>query len=255
MPSFVTEKPETVPVLNCDDHGEYMVRYVKWFNGKFMVSECCPECAKAEKLQEERDQADAERERKEENTRRLKMRSGLSPRNINVRFKDYDQSSPEKKNAHDCVKSFAKSIYDGYETPSLILSGKVGTGKTMLACATMNALMPLKSCHMIKLIDMFREIKNTWRKDSERSEIDLLNFFSKVDLLIIDEVGVNFDSDTEKMFIFDVIDGRYQNMKPTMIISNLNIDGISAIMGERVIDRLRDGGGDVVAFDWESHRK
>ena len=66
---------------------------------------------------------------------------------------------------------------------------------------------------------------------------------------------MQFGSDTEKMFMFDIIDGRYENMKPTILISNLNREGVAEIIGERVIDRLRDGGGECLSFDWESGRK
>ena len=42
---------------------------------------------------------------------------------------------------------------------------------------------------------------------------------------------------------------------PTVLISNLGIDAIKDAVGERIIDRLREDGGDLVAFDWDSHRK
>ena len=71
---------------------------------------------------------------------------------------------------------------------------------------------------------------------------------------MLDEVGSQFGSDTEKLFIFDIIDGRYQNMKPTILISNLDIDGIKDAIGDRCVDRLREGGGMMVAFNWGSQR-
>ena len=54
--------------------------------------------------------------------------------------------------------------------------------------------------------------------------------------------------------MFDIIDGRYQEMKPTILISNLAIAGIKDLIGERVIDRLREDGGKLVSFDWPSYR-
>ena len=88
----------------------------------------------------------------------------------------------------------------------------------------------------------------------ELREAGLIEFYSRLDLLVIDEVGVQFGSDTEKMFMFDIIDGRYQEMKPTILISNLAIEGIKKLMGERIIDRLREDGGKAVSFDWPSYR-
>ena len=70
----------------------------------------------------------------------------------------------------------------------------------------------------------------------------------------VDEIGVQFGSDTEKMFIFEVLDGRYNKMKPTILISNLPISGIKECIGDRCIDRLREDGGKVIVFDFESQR-
>ena len=56
------------------------------------------------------------------------------------------------------------------------------------------------------------------------------------------------------MFVFDVINGRYEEELPTVIISNLDVAGVKEIIGDRCIDRLRQDGGKVIAFDWESQR-
>ena len=125
----------------------------------------------------------------------------------------------------------------------------------MLANCVANSLVASHSVRIIKLVDMVREIKNTWQRGTEASEIDVINHYTQLDLLIIDEAGIGFNSDTEKMLIFDIIDGRYQNMKPTMIISNLDMDELTSAIGERVIDRLRDGGGQKLVLNWESYRK
>jgi len=91
----------------------------------------------------------------------------------------------------------------------MIMVGGVGTGKTLLASAILDALVDKHDCWIIKTIDLIRRIKSTWSKDSEKSEEDVINHFINVDLLVIDEVGSQFGSDTEKLFIFDIIDGRF----------------------------------------------
>ena len=74
------------------------------------------------------------------------------------------------------------------------------------------------------------------------------------ELLILDEVGVQFGSETEKLMLFDVLNERYEKRKPCVLLSNLAIDDVKAFLGERVFDRLREDGGEAVAFDWESYR-
>lgn len=250
----IQEIPETPEVFNCKKHGEYEERYMPWVGGGYYAFSYCPKCAEDEKAIEEEREKQKSIEIQEKRLLSMKIKAGVSPRNVDVKFSSFSASTPQMEVAKKKVYSFARGIYDGNNVSSLILSGKVGTGKTMLACATINALIESKKCRMVKLIDMFRELKDTWRKESSKTELELISWYSKLDLLVIDEVGVNYDSDTEKMFIFDIIDGRYQNMKPTMIISNLGIDGIKGLIGDRAYDRLKDGGGEVVAFDWESQR-
>ena len=77
---------------------------------------------------------------------------------------------------------------------------------------------------------------------------------SETDLLILDEVGVQFGSDTEKLILFDVLNERYEKRRPTLVLSNLSLPDVEQYLGERIFDRLREDGGEAVVFDWESHR-
>jgi DNA replication protein DnaC len=43
-------------------------------------------------------------------------------------------------------------------------------------------------------------------------------------------------------------------MLPTVLVSNLDVEGVKQCIGDRVYDRLRDDGGKVIAFTWGSMR-
>jgi DNA replication protein DnaC len=48
-------------------------------------------------------------------------------------------------------------------------------------------------------------------------------------------------------------------MRPTIVISNHPIDSVSGpsirkAVGDRILDRLREGGGSQITFNWDSHR-
>lgn len=73
-------------------------------------------------------------------------------------------------------------------------------------------------------------------------------------MLILDEVGVQFGSESEKIILFEILNERYLNMKPTILISNLNPAALQEYVGERVMDRMRENGGIILKFDWKSHR-
>ena len=41
---------------------------------------------------------------------------------------------------------------------------------------------------------------------------------------------------------------------PTILLSNLPVEEVTGYLGERVVDRIREDGGRIVRFTWESHR-
>jgi DNA replication protein DnaC len=139
---------------------------------------------------------------------------------------------------------------------NLIMLGGVGAGKTHLSVGIANHIMATgKTALFTSVIGAVRSIKETYRRDSEATEGSAIRKLCEPDLLILDEVGVQFGTDAEKIILFEIINGRYEDMKPTVIISNLNIEGLTEYLGERVIDRLREGGGKVIMFNWASYRR
>ncbi|WP_445425193.1 ATP-binding protein [Alishewanella sp. HL-SH06] len=252
--SFINAMPATPELNKCDKHGEYQTRYIQ-LGERFMVNAMCPACAAENNAANEAAEQAEQKRQAAEYLRRQRLDAGVSLRNCAVKFEDYFPADKEQAANLKAVQDFTKNIANGGRG-NVVMCGGVGTGKTMLACASVNTLLAKgKRCKIIKLIDLIRELKDTWRKGSETNEIKLIKFYSNIDLLVLDEVGLQFDSDTEKLFIFDVIDGRYQNMLPTMLISNLDITGVKQAIGERVVDRLREDGGTVLAFRGASQRK
>jgi DNA replication protein DnaC len=75
-----------------------------------------------------------------------------------------------------------------------------------------------------------------------------------LDLLLLDEVGVQFGSEAEMIQLTEVLDARYSAMKPTLVISNCDRAGLEKFLGVRAVDRLRDNGGMLLVFDWPSWR-
>lgn len=238
-------------LTSCKTHGEFIGKFYTINEGGKSYGGACQKCLAIanEKEQAEKDKVD--KGRAEARKIRARENSGISKRNLHKNFTDYICTSEmQEKAKNDCERYVENFPTD----KSLIMVGGVGTGKTLLASAMLDSLVDRHRCEMIKVIDLIRYLKATWKKDSESSEQDIIDYYTKLDLLILDEVGSQFGSDTEKLFIFDVIDGRYQDMKPTILISNLDIEGVKDCIGERCVDRLREGGGSMIAFNWESSR-
>ena len=61
--------------------------------------------------------------------------------------------------------------------------------------------------------------------------------------------------DKKMMLMFRVINKRYEDMKPTFLISNLSESDLSKYIGERTIDRFHENHGAVFVFNWDSYRR
>ena len=251
----INDIPSTPEIKTCEKHGDYEVKYSRISETRCWVFDNCRTCVDENelkaKIKEENEKLERDIENKKKRRERNRVDAGISKRNLYKTFSDYNCDNEGQAKAKNDCERFVK------EFPcekSMIMVGGVGTGKTLLASAMLDSLVDNNRCEIIKVIDLIRHLKSTWAKDSEDTEEDIIKYFIKLDLLILDEVGSQFGSDTEKLFIFDIIDGRYQDMKQTVLISNLDIVGIKDVIGERCVDRLREGGGSMIAFDWKSSR-
>lgn len=248
--------PDLPKTITCKVHGDYELKAFPFYTrSRYSVNAVCPSCVdeRDEHLKNFKSAVDKERAKRKiisnlEN-------SGLSKRHFNKTFDNYVTDTSEKQSALTKCKILAEQIKNDTTANNLIMVGGVGTGKTHLASAILRDIIENgKRCSLWSLIEIIRSLKATWAKDSDDTEERILKHLTNTPLLIIDEVGVQFGSDTEKMFIFDIINGRYENMLPTVIISNLDINGVKELIGERCVDRLREDGGQVVAFNWDSNR-
>ena len=70
---------------------------------------------------------------------------------------------------------------------------------------------------------------------------------------MLDEIGVQFATDAERIQMFDILNRRYADLRPTVLITNLKVPEIEETLGERVFDRFREV-ATVVTFDWPSFR-
>ena len=178
----------------------------------------------------------------------------IGQRYIGMTFADHKEvNSKAAKVKADCV-NYAESFQRGSGC-SLLMIGSPGTGKNMLSAIICQDLHKrgFSSYHTTAL-KLVRSIKDTWR-DKTSSEQEAIDALVNPDLLVIDEIGVQFGSPTEQLFLTEVINDRYNLRRPTILISNLKMSQLTEVMGERVIDRFYDDGSKVLVFDWPSYRR
>lgn len=241
---------------HCEKHGVYRSRVLIMRPDNRPLMSCCPTCA------EESREADRQRKLKEElakradDVRRVVEYSCIPARFLNRQFSDYQAKGIGQTIALQACQSFAEDWPDRLKNGgSLVLTGGPGTGKTHLACAIGLHIMRehLASVYFATVATMLRGIKDTYRKDSEQGEQDAIDDLIRPRLLILDEVGVQVGSEHEKMLMFEVLNARYQENRPSILISNLASDELETFLGHRLMDRYRECGS-VLAFNWDSYR-
>lgn len=163
------------------------------------------------------------------------QRSAIPPR-----FKDASLSGNVFKSqisAFEDARYFVNE-FDGCNCGGIIIYGDVGTGKTHIACAIGSDLIRKNKLVMYcTILEITLCVKKSWSKSNE-SEFDIYKEFEKPDLLIIDEIGVQYGSQFETMVLSTIVDMRSQNKRPTILISNLEPGEIMENIGVRTMDRI-----------------
>lgn len=238
----------------CAVHGHYEAKVINLLSKTILTT--CPQCADDQNRLDAQRQAEIAAHQRELAVQRLFGKSGIPPRFAQRNFENYRATSSSQKRALTIAKTYAEQFDERLrDGGGLVFHGKPGTGKTHLACAIANAIIPTGRSVLFQTVyAAIRCIKDTFRKDSPSSEAQVIRGFMKPDLLILDEVGVQFGSDTEKLILFEILNGRYEQVRPTILLSNLPETELVEFVGSRNVDRLKEGGGVVLAFDWDSYR-
>ena len=102
--------------------------------------------------------------------------------------------------------------------------------------------------------EIIRVFKRSMARDAGFTEGDVINELASFDLLVIDEVGAQAGTHYELSVLHEVLDRRYNLIRPTVVVSNLNAQSLGQYIGERALDRLRENKALLVGFTWESAR-
>lgn len=130
----------------------------------------------------------------------------------------------------------------------IYLYGNKGIGKTHITACVANAL--LSKCVPVLFTNLFeisKAVKATFKRDSIRTEQDLIEEFGRVSFLFFDDLGTEIftkgENDTWLQgLLFDLINKRYNNNKPTVFSSNYDLNELVTKRGimDKTVDRIRE---------------
>lgn len=185
-------------------------------------------CDKAKEYWNEKDKQDAE----EQKRKRFKNM-------INVIYKQnyvgrkYQKLNFENfiidlnnKNAVKMANDYIIKNKDKILSNGLIIMGESGIGKTHLAAAIANKLIENdKIVLMGRLTTLLDMIKETFR-DNTKSENELIELYSNVDMIIIDDLGTEKISSWALEKLYTIIQNRFENGLPIIITTRFDKKGL-----------------------------
>ena len=184
-------------------------KYVKMLPEPFYVLEPCPKC---QQIEEENEKI---------NYRQALIKSNVSDEFQDKSFEDMEDLSPSFTMAKSRAMKYCKNAKackeGGY---GIYFYGDNGRGKTALMSCMVHELVKQKySCYIAKFEEMSKKIFN------KKLTIE---FLQQVDFLFIDDIGTeriikNDDNLWITGLMFQVIDYREANKKPTIFTSNKKI--------------------------------
>ena len=143
---------------------------------------------------------------------------------------------------------FGAKASDSIVSTDILLFGAIGTGKTYISCAFALELIK-RDRKSVKFITEYDLLALYFEKNYQS-----FKSFKECEILILDEIGKRVLAEWQRVQLEELLSHRYNEMLPTVYITNLEQDDFRTFLGSRLADRLRENGLKRFAFDGESLR-
>ena len=178
--------------------------------------------------------------------------------------RDLELYGEEWKAAYETAISLAES------GGIIVAYGRRGTGKTQIAyeiaknATFQNPHSPKKEWAFswepkfrpaiyTKAMDIFIDLKNGFSRKNEPSEKEVIQRLVDAIFLVIDEAHVRGETKYEDDKLTHIIDKRYDAMRPTMLITNLEKKQFADQLSPSILSRISEIGGGIEC-NWQSYR-
>lgn len=135
--------------------------------------------------------------------------------------------------------SFCKNYAENFHLPysSMIIRGRTGLGKTHLSLSIASEVLA-KGYSVIygSAPDFFRRVEK--EHFGVHTDTDTLEMLIKTDLLVLDDLGAEFESKFYCSVLYNIINDRLNASLPTVISTNLELSEIETRYGERIYSRI-----------------
>ena len=205
--------------------------------GRVLTDDERDEIIKKEELQRKKD-----KENEKIRTIYNEFTRQVPPRFKDATFSSFQCSSDKQRKTVEYLKTGG----------SAVIYGSNGVGKTHLAYAACEyQARKGKIAKYILAFDFFNEIRKSF---SDGSADKVVGKYAGYDLLVIDEIDKTQGTPTEFVYMYSLINKRYNYMKPTILITNARPEEFSAIIGQSALDRVASD-GKVIDLTGDNYRQ
>ena len=153
----------------------------------------------------------------------------------------YQSVSYETDVPEEVKQTFAEQIRN---RNGMYIYGEAGVGKTHLACALAKYLLESGIDVMFyNTGDFLEKLREEFQKTDEEEDYFFSLFRETMDfkgVLVFDDIGAEKISDWARERIYLIINKKYEDMVPIIFTSNVDLEIISARMGDRVASRIKE---------------
>lgn len=151
-----------------------------------------------------------------------------------------NQTKSPRKNVELIMQTCVNFCNDfGKKYENLILFGKTGLGKTFLShCIAKELLDKGKTVLYFTAIQLFQMAENE-RFNKDKDKHQYLDIVLSVDLLIIDDLGTEMNTVFTNSELYNIINVRLLEQKPTIINSNLEPSELKTTYSDRIVSRIQ----------------
>lgn len=220
-----------------------------------VICKCMREAEQKAKEQEEYN-------RKMQRLDKIRSASLLGERYKNTTFDNTDLTvGGDFEKAFNRCRKYCDIADDALEKGyGIYIYGNSGTGKTHLTACICNELIEqYRQCLFTNFFEISKLIRATYTRNTEAESV--IKRVCEIDFLFIDDLGTeilrkNGEDNWLQEQVFDIINKRYNNEKPTIFSSNYSLNELIEQRGmmEKTVDRIMEMSTAIIKLNGESYR-
>jgi len=153
------------------------------------------------------------------------------------------------------IKKHKNYSFPTHPASSMFLTGPAGTGKTVFAAKVLHDLMEDNYINGVFVRPQFLTIDQLTDEiracyDQKKSDLPVIQKYKDCDWLFLDDFGAKATNDWVYSILYSIINYRYEQLKPLVVISNLSLEEIAQnLQDERLTRRVKEMSEVVYRFE------